>query len=92
VPLLLYLTSYRKNSELITLYQLGNGRDMPYRRKKKPNLVYDFPITSGAFSYITKRRHATREPMYETLDRILKEHERLMSDKDEIEDEEDLTV
>jgi CRISPR/Cas system CSM-associated protein Csm2 small subunit len=69
---------------------------MPFRKKRKPNLVYDFPITSGAFTYITKRRHATREPMYETLDRILKEHERLTSSKEEneeeIDDEEGLTL
>jgi hypothetical protein len=51
---------------------------MTFKKKRKPNLVHDFPISSGAFMYIHKRRYSTREPLYETLDRILEQHKRLV--------------
>jgi hypothetical protein len=38
--------------------------------------------------YIHNRRNSTREPLYETLDRILEQHERLTSEKIEIDEEE----
>ena len=52
---------------------------MTFRKKKKPKLEYDFPISSESFMYIHNRRRSTKEPLYETLDRILEEHERLVN-------------
>jgi hypothetical protein len=52
---------------------------MPSSKKRKPNLVCDFPISSGAFIYIHNRRYSTKEPSHETLDRILEQHERLVN-------------
>jgi hypothetical protein len=65
-----------------------------HRKKKKSNLLRDCPISSEAFMYINNRRYSTREPLYVTLDRILKQHERLVNssnlakkDRDEEESE-----
>jgi hypothetical protein len=67
---------------------------MPSSKKRKPNLVYDFPISSGAFMYIHNRRYSTKKPLHKTLDRILEQHERLVNasnlaqkERDEEEDE-----
>jgi len=51
-------------------------------------LIDDFPISNSAFMYIHNRRNSTREPLYETLDRILEQHERLTSGKTELDEEE----
>ena len=61
---------------------------MSFHRKKRPKLVDDFPISNSAFMYITNRRNSTREPLYETLDRILEEHDRLASEKKELDEDE----
>lgn len=61
---------------------------MSFRKKKRPKLIDDFPISNSAFMYIHNRRNSTREPLYETLDRILEQHERLTSEKIELDEEE----
>ena len=47
-------------------------------RSKKLNLIHDLPISGSAFMYIKNRRYGTEEPFHVTLDRILKQHERLV--------------
>ena len=60
---------------------------MSFRKKKRPKLIDDFPISNSAFMYIHNRRNSTREPLYETLDRILEQHERLTGEKKELDEE-----
>jgi hypothetical protein len=54
---------------------------MPWTKKEKPHLVRNVVISSEAFVYITENKRNSREHIYQTLDRILEEHERLTSDR-----------
>ena len=72
----------------VTFIHNGTPNTLMSFRKKRPKLIDDFPISNSAFMYIHNRRNSTREPLYETLDRILEQHERLTSEKIELDEEE----
>jgi hypothetical protein len=48
-------------------------------RSRELNLIHDLPISGSAFAYIKNRKYSTEEPFHVTLDRILKQHERLVN-------------